>query len=446
MHTPIANIADWRTQLPLIHARDFAPSQYDIPVLLPQPSPAHHISLHELRQIDYYRRVMIGRLDGACPSQLWTQVVLPASFSEPAIMHALVAFAGLHEEGERDVQKAHPSSERNSSPGNEASGRKPRTAFELGQINKAIRALVQHNDTSSNGRARMANTESNMEMVLIVCLLFLLQDIMAGDYDAALSHLQHGISMIEKWSSRKHFNREGGFQSKTCEALLAQFQRVDMVAANWGKGHRMKLLLSEEEMNADFVLGTLDHARTRLYMILNWFYEIERVKTGDDKGHPLQGCQNNNASTIDRQRMWIKHHLTTWYIAFGSFLASKQLPGLNRSFYSPHAMPDFATPGIEQFSPDMALVSTDSSLYLQVFAVAVACARALNELCAHSTPGGKVYIDMGTIAPLYFTAVQSSTHQRRALLILQGLVKQNCFWHDEAAFSWAAGQAVDVVD
>ena len=138
MHTPIANIADWRTQLPLIHARDFAPSQYDIPVLLPQPSPAHHISLHELRQIDYYRRVMIGRLDGACPSQLWTKVVLPASFSEPAIMHALVAFAGLHEEGEKDVQKALPSSERASTSTNEASGRKPRSAFELGQINNCL--------------------------------------------------------------------------------------------------------------------------------------------------------------------------------------------------------------------------------------------------------------------------------------------------------------------
>jgi hypothetical protein len=462
---PIATVSKRnRHLLPLLHARELRPLLYSTSPIGNTPSEIPGSTSLELRSLDYYRSVVLGRLEEAFPSPIWGDVILPASYTNSAIMHAIAGYSQAHEHGSRSLpvavenvarkslsQSPAPSDKSSSAMQDvtdEASSRRPRaprSAFELSQINKAIRALlIEQAKESPDGTI----DDSRLEMVLTVCLIFVFQEIMCEDYDAALIHLDHGIDLIIRWRERRQTKKFTNKNSETLLALLSMLQRVDLVASCWGKGHKMKLVAKEEELDIDYPpFHSLYQAGNRLYRILHHFFAVESAKGTNKfsrtdpvvaKTTPLT---SETIAMLRRERAKVIEYFTRWQSTFNNFVCRRQLPALILT--PPSSRSASATP---LPFPSPPLSSGKPHTFLTVFKAAISCARAHNELCARSTPTGKSWIDMSSIAPLYFTAMQCPDQVERdeSLKSLKDLVKQECFWHDETAFTWSAGQAVDV--
>ncbi|KAJ5359005.1 uncharacterized protein N7496_011418 [Penicillium cataractarum] len=117
-------------------------------------------------------------MTGFFDSCLWEDLILPMSHSEPAVIHAIVALAALHE----DLQsRGAPLSRENLA--------NRRQKFALGQYGRSLAALNERR-YSQDPRLR--------DVIVACCLLFVSIDVLRGQYDPALLHLKHGLAVIEE--------------------------------------------------------------------------------------------------------------------------------------------------------------------------------------------------------------------------------------------------------
>jgi hypothetical protein len=137
------------------------PIVYDI-VGTPEERSHFHYFYHDLS-------VPLARL--GLDSAFWMYGLPKASMAEPAVRHATIAFTALH----RDLEKHRSKQIISWSP------------FVLAQYNKAIAALRVLD--SSHGA-------SKIEVVLLTCMIFACLSLMVGEDDRAVTHLEHGITLI----------------------------------------------------------------------------------------------------------------------------------------------------------------------------------------------------------------------------------------------------------
>ena len=89
--------------------------------------------------------------------------------SEPAVQHAMLALASLHEESVKDQ-----------GPGSRGH------SFALTQYNKAIKHVQ---DRIGNGQSE--------RIILLTCVLFICVEFIRGNAESALDHLQSGMRILQ---------------------------------------------------------------------------------------------------------------------------------------------------------------------------------------------------------------------------------------------------------
>lgn len=132
----------------------------------------------ERRRFSFFQQFTVPGLAGFFDSRLWTELVLPMSHSEQAVSHAIVALGALHEDLE--VRGA-PLSREN------LSNKYHRFAVE--QYGRSLMNLNQR---------RHSQDPKLRDVILTCCLLFVAFDLLRGQYDSALTHLQRGLAVIEE--------------------------------------------------------------------------------------------------------------------------------------------------------------------------------------------------------------------------------------------------------
>ncbi|KND90077.1 putative transcriptional regulatory protein C15D4.02 [Tolypocladium ophioglossoides CBS 100239] len=145
------------------------------PALTPTPS-ADPI---ELRGLAFFRQVVAPVLGGPLDGSFWTHLVAQVTYSEPAARHAVLAISSLYEAfGARqlELEFAPPHD------GNE---------FAIKHYNSAIRHIVTPHASSGS-----------IDTVLLVCVLFICIEFLRGDAKAAISHVSHGISLLNSSKAR----------------------------------------------------------------------------------------------------------------------------------------------------------------------------------------------------------------------------------------------------
>ncbi|KAL2064216.1 hypothetical protein VTL71DRAFT_4710 [Oculimacula yallundae] len=130
----------------------------------------------EKRAFDFFRHRTAADMSGFFPSQFWDGLLLQASHSEPAILHAVIALGSLHElyQDKKTVL----------SEGGEPSLKQQ---FALQQSNKAIGHLT---------KPSIINGSRSAEAILISCLLFICLETFQGNHNGAMAHLDSGLKIL----------------------------------------------------------------------------------------------------------------------------------------------------------------------------------------------------------------------------------------------------------
>ncbi|CAO1606081.1 hypothetical protein XANCAGTX0491_009578 [Xanthoria calcicola] len=136
----------------------------------------------ERRSFAFFKDRTLTEISGYFPSDFWERLVPLASFHEPALKHALIALAALHErfeKGDRSVLKSNKDI---------AGG-----GFALQQYNKAIRCLINPCE---------GDTRPALDTSLVACVLFACFESLRGHHGSALSHIRSGTQILTQVNDR----------------------------------------------------------------------------------------------------------------------------------------------------------------------------------------------------------------------------------------------------
>jgi hypothetical protein len=170
----------------------------------------------ERRIFHRFRDRTVPAFTGYAHSQFWESLVLRVGQQEPAVYHAIVALGAIHEE-----YQVH------GAVWNGSSIQKPLYRQALQQYSSALRQL--------NDRLQQ-KSYSNVEIVLISCILFICFEILQGNAMAALSHFEGGMSVLQDLVARSQSNgntRASIISTGELYELYHVFSRYDVQACSF---------------------------------------------------------------------------------------------------------------------------------------------------------------------------------------------------------------------
>ncbi|KAJ5569565.1 uncharacterized protein N7459_008995 [Penicillium hispanicum] len=133
----------------------------------------------EHEYLDWLRRRTVSKLPGTFISQFWETLLLQASATEPAILHAGLALGAIHKRGIVDNN-------------HQSSGTHKLLAidkFALNNYIQSIHFLRPHFSTKSKASSRT---------ILIACIVFVSLELLRGHFTTAREHLEKGLQIREE--------------------------------------------------------------------------------------------------------------------------------------------------------------------------------------------------------------------------------------------------------
>jgi hypothetical protein len=159
--------------------------------------------LDEKFYASYYSTLAIKEFLSFFKSDFWERIVLQVSHIEPAVKHAMLAVACVHIA--RASQHSLASSSSADKPQRVQSLPPGREA--LLHYNTAIKHMVDriHKDQKSGASPSRAR-----DVWLICCALFVVLESMLGDNVTALSHMHHGLRLLQEYRDESSVQDEAG--------------------------------------------------------------------------------------------------------------------------------------------------------------------------------------------------------------------------------------------
>ncbi|KAL5337900.1 hypothetical protein BJX70DRAFT_219717 [Aspergillus crustosus] len=156
-------------------ARDLVSHEEQLPIKVAD-SFRWAITSDERRCYSHFQHHTLPTLSEFFDSPLLQELILQMSLSEPAVYHAVVALSAIHQDQDmygmlqtgQDLQNEYH-------------------RFALDQCGRSF-SLLSHRGSSQDPRFR--------EVMLLCCLLFVLMQLLRGQYDEAFQHLQSGLRVL----------------------------------------------------------------------------------------------------------------------------------------------------------------------------------------------------------------------------------------------------------
>ncbi|RLL95859.1 hypothetical protein CFD26_104428 [Aspergillus turcosus] len=137
----------------------------------------------ERQSIEFFCTRTSHALSGFFDSDLWRYFLPQLSHSEAAIRHAAIALGALHQHIHIVLSKDKCDPGRKIAPQNEQ--------FIIQQYNSAIRHLV----------AQLSSAHQVPHLTLIACCLFVCLEILSGQINKALDHIEAGLKILQRWEN-----------------------------------------------------------------------------------------------------------------------------------------------------------------------------------------------------------------------------------------------------
>lgn len=320
--------------------------------------------------------------------------MLQAFHSEPAIRHAVLSIGAIHNymidigDSDRNVSEKHLLyAEKNYVLG-------------LGEARKLIAGASQ----------------SRMNRVLIVCVLFILWEGMRGNYAASKSHMESGRALLNRF----WFQTKGQANTQNhLSDILQVFARVDISAITFSDSsapysYSLPDLFS---IGADFQLepfDSLQQASSVLMEIVRWMLML-----GNEAVMEFESGGSDQSSDLATAMANCKHHIKDWGTHWDVWVAkyshtSASIPVLNVKLWQTTAklMIDAGFAGPE------CRYDAHEEEFSQVVDLAELLSNAIADEPEIST---SFSLDLGYIVPTFYAATRCRDPdvRRRAVDVLQ---------------------------
>jgi hypothetical protein len=166
----------------------------------------------ERRCYSFFQHRTVPAIIGFFDSVLWEKFVLQLSQSEKAVYHAVVAFSAIHADYE-----ALGTTLANEDLDNSWH------RFAIDQCGRSFACLS----------ARSASQDPNLQRVILVCcILFVLSELMRGQYNLAFTHLKNGLRILKDGNHSSDQSRSRGPAIEQC--LVEVFAHLNAQSAYFG--------------------------------------------------------------------------------------------------------------------------------------------------------------------------------------------------------------------
>lgn len=363
---------------------------------------------NERRHFDYFQQRTVVDLAGYFDSAFWYQLVLQISHCEPAVRHGIIALGSLHETLDQG--------------GHEFGLRSLSTAERESSLQQYSRSI-----TSLRGLLAFEKGSNTLEVALICCILFYSFETLYGNHDQALLHLQNGLKILQQWKAERRQSTVSPKPGSTQYELSQVFSRLNILARS---------LLDPEPPSFHNITDTfctttipdvftnLTQARDILYTMYHdgfAFFQnmLEQKQSGTSTNLTSGARPYNPLAEFGR----LDSYSIKWLSAFDRYIEqsattmdSRELRGatLLRIHYL------FAFINLHKsIHPEQCAFDTFNSHFGQIVSLSSTLVSSSERLDLESTRPG-FSLDLGVIAPLYYTAMscRDPDIRRRAVSLL----------------------------
>ncbi|WAO84962.1 Zn(2)-C6 fungal-type domain-containing protein [Fusarium falciforme] len=247
-------------------------------LLRPQPRLLPSADGRETRSLSFFHRAVAPFISGPFDGSFWTHFVTQVAHAEPAARHAVMAVSSLFENFDPSV-----------------CGVATMDRFAIFHYNQAIKKLVE-------------DPSPDIDLVLLVCILFICIEFLRGDRHTAVNHAHHGVQLLN----------QAGKNSKLT-AVFSQMSVFPLFFVQSGTDFPHLTTHAFDNNAANPVFRTLIEAQHALDLLGIRTFRLMRAanpyRFDVDPGRPPQ-------ELLDEQ-FFLGRDMAAWGDAFARFQASR---------------------------------------------------------------------------------------------------------------------------
>jgi hypothetical protein len=379
------------------------------------PSPGN---LRERELLSWYQGYTADKLPGLFPSDFWRLLLPRASYSEPAVMHAVVALTSAHRHVQAD---------------NTVGRLLADEPFTLQAYSKAISYLRPHFGPNNN---------PSLRVTLITCILFVCLEIVQQHHVTAVSHLSNGLELIKQYEQCRSTIRTKAFVNHhPSDNLVAHmFLKLSLQVNMLGYSHSHPVLVSSGLItdNLPRRFNSTTEARQHLDKMIARAFELSDLCR---KQEPLQ---QNQRVLLDQQTT-LQADLVAWLqtLTSSDLDTDPTVSPLHKAACIVLRMYNFMAKSIVEscvFADQETLFDHQWGYFLSIIACAIHAKKLIEASQTDALPGVPVgthgiIIDIGWIPALYYTAIKCRIRRIRlhAIRFLASTTHREGFWDAKVA-------------
>lgn len=380
---------------------------------------------HARDHFDWFANRSSKKLPGVFASYFWNPLLFQASASEPAVLHAVLALSA-----------AHRSEDGCSLIGSSAA----QEGFTLRQYSKSLRGLTSH-----LGRQNV----SSLRVILVTCAVFIYMEYLRGNYAAANTHLQNGISILKEFydlcpckSGTLVWNQEV-LTSVVDKSIVDAFLRLLGQARLLGQSQQ-ELCVLPPYIGSDRIsqgFQSPNQARHHLDQLISRVMDLNDEAQGvAELAVPPRMLESQSTIQTDLLIWYQAYKLTTAMLnPKQDFQADIMYRGLHMFYTMANIAADTVLEdqsGLRYDSHDFGFLSIITQA-LYIFRLGIS--KSHSQVASLQGHNSQSVSDWGWIPPLYFTAIKCRQHRIRlqAIRLLRSNLHKEGIWDAELVASVA---------
>ncbi|KAF4456526.1 putative transcriptional regulatory protein C15D4.02 [Fusarium austroafricanum] len=363
-----------------------------------------NLNTHEKLYFDWFKLRTSTKISATFSSGFWSTLVFQAGSREPAVLHAMLALSSAHKKGvvEMGIHSNSPNAEMNQ-----------QEQFTLQQYVKAIGHLQPHFSVKDRESCRVA---------LITCVVFVCLEFFRGHFATAQLHLKNGLDILGQMQGLPDAN-SGILALKPCQEatdawIVEALSRLHIQVELFRLLHHHSCVILQPapypKKSPPDRFSNLNDAWKGLEAVYNQIFHLT---------HRARQQTITETELISQQL--VKTRLAQWQVMFED-LIKMQPHDSNLSLEKAYQVvrTHYAMTNVMADT----CIHNNETIYdscTDKFLLIIKEATALWELSLHydledemplyvmTTCMPRSIIDMGWIAPLYFTALKCRVHRIR---------------------------------